>query len=204
MSETIHTVEKDLTFMRSLVEGDDRLPPLFGVLYAIGGLIYGVEAIVGWLQAIGSVNLSPAQSGWLSLSFTVLFCVVLTSIVWFYRDAPRGGVSARTFSAGFAATGFAAVTIVCVVGAASWRFQNPALFLLMPPLVFAVQGTAWFVAFMVRRRASLLLVALGWFAAAVGLGALIGRPSYALLVGTGLLLLMVVPGVAIMLRNRAA
>jgi hypothetical protein len=47
-------------------------------------------------------------------------------------------------------------------------------------------------------------VALGWFVAAVGLGPLMGTPGYGLLIGIGLLLLMVVPGAAIMLRDRAS
>jgi hypothetical protein len=67
--------------------------------------------------------------------------------------------------------------------------------------VAVVQGFAWYVAYMIRKRPWLAVTSVGWYATAVGLAWLISVgnvAAYVLLMGCALLLLMAVPGAAMM------
>ena len=76
------------------------------------------------------------------------------------------------------------------------------IWLLYPCLVFIIQGAAWGVAYALRRRAWLGLVALGWSAAAVVMAFFIGSPTYALIASLSMFVLMFAPGAAMLLLSR--
>jgi hypothetical protein len=71
--------------------------------------------------------------------------------------------------------------------------------LLYPCCVFVLQGLAWLIAYCVRLKPWLALVAAGWFVTAVAMALLVDRPGYFILAaGLGLWACMIVPGAVIL------
>jgi uncharacterized protein (DUF1684 family) len=68
----------------------------------------------------------------------------------------------------------------------------------------ALQGMAWMVAWSLRRRGWMGLVALGWFATAIGMALSIpSMAGYIAVLGAGTVLFMLIPG-ALMMRQTGA
>ncbi len=204
MSGDSQSVHDDLAFMRSVVEaGNSRTAMAGGFIFFAGGLIYGLQCLVQWLGLIGILPLS--QTGWLvtGLGPTAIFLIVLGWFVWRTRGMIQPRVQ-RAINAAFAAAGTTNVAILIVVGTLAARKDSGEIWELYPCVVFALQGAAWLVAFMLRRRTWLLAVALGWFASAILLGFLIGTTTFVLVAALALLGLMALPGLVMMrLAQRA-
>jgi hypothetical protein len=97
--------------------------------------------------------------------------------------------------------GLANLVLSGVFGLVAWQLGSETIWLLYPVTTCVLLGLAWFVAYMVRKRAWLASVSGGWFVTAVSLGLLVGRgdlSSYVLLLGLALLVLMALPGWAMM------
>lgn len=197
------TAESDLAFMKALVEGDHKVPEAFGSIYAMSGLVYSISVVLGFLQMVHITNFSPDVESAAQISVTVLFLILLAVMLRRFRDSKFAGVTARTFAAGFAGVGCAAITMVGVLLGASWRLHNPMIFEIMPAAAFALQGAAWMVAYIVRQRPWFGIVAFGWFAAAIGVSVTLNTPALLLVVGFALVFLMFIPGVLIVRAARA-
>jgi len=204
MSSTPQSVKDDLAFMRSLVEAGDRIQGLFGEIYAAAGVCYGVQMI---LYAAQSVAWLPAAAGWsltIGLAPNAAFFAVLAFVIWRHRHAPPMRGMWRAIAAVFGCIGLANLALVAVIGSVAVRQHSMTTWLIYPCAVFVLQGAAWLVAFVLLRRAWLAVVAVGWFAAAIVMVALIQATTWFLVVaGIGFGLLMVVPG-AVMIRRASA
>lgn len=204
MSDDGQSMRDDLAFMRAVVEaGNSRTAMAGGEAFVAGGLIYGAQCFVQWLGASGTVELS--KLGWLlsSLGPTVIFLAWLGWFIWRTQGLvqPR---AQQAINAAFAAAGSANLALVIVVGMFAARENSMEIWELYPCFVFAMQGAAWLVAYMLRKRLWLLAVALGWFAATVLLGAFIGSTTYILIAALSLLVLMALPGYVMIRLARAA
>jgi len=198
MSTEMHehgNVGDDLAFLRALAEGGGESQRSTGAGLVAGGALYGLQCFVFSAQGYGLVSLGDTASGVVGFGITVVFLVVLAFIVWRNRDAQEGGVVARALSAAFGSAGAATLAMLCVFGYTALRDKSLATWLLYPCAVFALQGAAWMVAWMLRRRAWLGIVAFGWLGSAIVLSWTISTPPlYALVAGIALVLFMAVPG----------
>jgi hypothetical protein len=109
-------------------------------------------------------------------------------------------VAARALQAAFAAAGTATLAMLCIFANVALREQSIKIWLLYPCAVFALQGAAWMVAWLLQRRTWLGAVALGWMVSAVTMSFLIDSPAYVFVAGVALLAFMAVPG-AVMMRG---
>jgi len=204
MSDVLRNTESDLAFMKALVEGDHRVPEGFGAIYAMTGLVYGLEVLAGSFQVNGAAGHTSLNWSLIHIGFSVAYVVVLAIMTRIYRSSTGGsGVTARTFGAIFGAVGSAMLTVVVILALTSWRMEDWYPVLAIPAIGCAMQGAAWFAAYWVRRQSWLGLIAAGWFAAAIGVSLTIPTPAFLLIMGAAFLLLMVVPGIAIMRNARA-
>jgi hypothetical protein len=199
---TTASFEDDLSFLRGLVQSNGNHQALFGELYMAAGLTYGLQTLGHWAQALGVLSLSPYQGLALATGPTALFLAYLGWALWRSRRSPIGGVTNRAVNAAFGAAGFANLIMAAVVGMLAIREGSLTIWLLYPCLVFIIQGAAWGVAYALRRRAWLGLVALGWSAAAVVMAFFIGSPTYALIASLSMFVLMFAPGAAMLLLSR--
>ena len=199
MNSESHSVGEDLAFLRTLAEGGGESQRGTGGALVLGGLLYGFQCFVSGAQAYGWIHLSDVYMTALSVGVTVVFLIAFSWMSWRGRKASRGGVVARALTAAFASAGTATLSMLCVFASVALREKSITIWLIYPCAVFALQGAAWMVAWMLRRRAWLGVVALGWLVSAVALSWTIVTPLYPMVAGVALVLFMAVPG-AIMMR----
>jgi hypothetical protein len=189
--------QADLAFLRSLVASGDGIQRPLGEAYLAAGLCYGAEFVLTGAQAAGLIPSDPFWSLLLGFGPTVAFAIALTFIIIASRR--RGGVAdgptARAIAAVFGAIGLTNLVLVAIIGSVAWRMQSLTVWLIYPCAVYALQGAAWLVAYMVRRRGWLLLVSTGWFVSSLAMAWFIqSRPGFVVAAGVGILACMVAPG----------
>jgi hypothetical protein len=199
------SAEADLAFMRALVDGG-REPALMDgpSIYLLAGLLYGVQCFYHVVELVTPIR----WPGPLSLAVTL--AVNITFFAWMTVVAVRakgrgkaGSATGRAINAMFNATGLANVGLIIVFALNStWR-DDFSFFLLYPATVFILQGAAWYVAFLMRRRTWMALTALGWFVSGTALGLLLTDiTAYLIICGSALLLFMALPGWIMMRQQR--
>jgi hypothetical protein len=141
------------------------------------------------------------------VAVTATFLVVLGVVIWRDRKTTSRTVGTRALNAAFAGAGLANLVLCSVFGFVAWRERSPTVWLLYPVTTSVLLAAAWYVAWMIRRRAWLAGVSVGWFATAAGLGGLVSTgdvASYILLLAVALLVLMALPGAVMMRHGRTA
>jgi hypothetical protein len=193
----------DLAFMRALVEEGSRSRMAGGSAFLAGGLLYGLQCLVQWAQLVGLVHLPDRVMVAFVFGVTGLFLLILALVLWRDRKTGQRGVGTRALNAAFGGAGTANLVLVVSFAVVALRERSHMIWLLYPATLCVVLGSAWYVAFMVRRRLWLLLVCLGWYAAAIGLALLTNRvEGYVLVLAAALLLLMALPGAVMMHQAR--
>lgn len=200
MTSDLDTARDDLAFMRALVQSGDDGQKQFGETYFAAGLIYGGEMLMHAAQARGWLPGTDLPALAIGLGPTVLFLVVMGFILARHRRLRPSGVVGRAIGSAFGAAGMSNLALIAVIGAVAWREHSATTWLIYPCAVFVLQGAAWLVAALMRRRAWMGLVALGWFASAIAMAINVQAPAYyVLFAGLGLLGCMLAPG-AVMMR----
>lgn len=202
MNDT-HSPQSDLAFLKALVEEGSRTKMTGGAAFLAGGLLYGFQCLVQWAQAVGLTHFSGGFMLVFVIAITVSFLIILGIVVWRERGVGQRAASMRALNAAFGGAGLANLVLCSVFAVVALRERSQTIWLLYPVTLSVVFGAAWYVAFMMRRRAWLGLVSLGWYATAVALGLLVSAgevTTYVLAVAIALLLLMAVPG-AVMMRS---
>lgn len=196
-TEETRRAEEDLAFLRELVQGGSGVQRTTGQVFVAAGLIYGLQTLGHWLQATGALVLNGLAGLALALGPTVVFLAYLTWMLTRKRP-PRRSSTAKAFDAAFGAVGLTNAVLICIFAPAAVMKGSLETWLYYPAVVYALQGTGWLIAWTLRKRWWMGLTALGWFATAVALGALIGSPQYVLVAAAGLIVLMIGPGLALM------
>lgn len=196
---TPSSLEDDLAFMKGLADGaaGRGQQALFGKLYFSAGLIYGAQVVAQGADMAGAINL-PFDNQWLAVPTNLVFLSYLAWEIWKNRRLGGGTMTSRGINAAFAAVGAANIAVVAILLVGAWRLQEPLVGVLIPCVIFALQGAAWFVAYLLRRRLWLLGVAMGWMGTAIAMAWHVGTHTVVILIGVGILLWMAVPGFVMM------
>lgn len=189
------TAQDDLAFLRALVQSGGGLQKPFGEIYLAGGLCYGAQLLLSMLNSGALWPVTPAASLAIGFGPTVVFCAILALILWRNRAMSPPTGQNKAIAQVFRCLGLTNLAFVVVIGAAAWREASFATWLIYPCCVFVLQGAAWMIAHTLRRRAWMLLVALGWFASGAAMAMFIDDiGAYILFAGAGLMLCMALPG----------
>jgi hypothetical protein len=204
MTADAESFREDLAFMRALVEAGDSQQRSFGEGYLAAGLIYGAQMLLHAGQFLGLI--SPA-SPWplvVGIGPTLIYIPILLWIIRRQGTARPNSVG-RAVALAFSVIGIANLALVCVIGSVAWREQSLTTWLIYPCAVYVLQGAGWLFAWLLRRRTWLVLVAVGWFAAAIVMAASVGSIGlYVLVAGLGIWLCMALPGWALVRSARRA
>jgi hypothetical protein len=187
----------DLAFIKALIAPDDHWQRQFGKLYAAAGACYSVQMLghIGQLLNLVPGNEIVAQTvGW---GPSAVFLILLFWII--RRDGPqRGGATSRAVGAVFAAVGLTNLALCASIGSVALRHHSLTIWLIYPCVVMILQGLAWLVAFMLRRRAWLGVVAIGWFCVGVAMAIFIDNMvGFVSAATVGIVCFMLVPGLYI-------
>jgi hypothetical protein len=198
MATDLETARDDLAYMRSLVSGTGAMQSTIGEAFVWAGSLYGGQCILHWLQTLDLAPSEGLAALAISLLPTIVFCGVLTWIIWKDRKTKATGVAARALGAVFQGAGLANLVMAFVFAYGAGQAESFGLWLYHPIVVCMFQGVAWFVAWAILRHAWLGLVAAGWFATTVALGVAVFADvgTYLLILGVALILLMAIPGYA--------
>lgn len=204
------TAEADLAYLRRIVDGGPgRGQVPMGVLFLAGGLLYGFQCLFHLGQSAGLIRIPDVAS----LIFVVSVTLVMLAVVaWAVRYDRKSGLKSnagstvsRAMNGAFSATGAANLAIIVVFGVGAVRDNDFAVWLYYPAIVFAFQATAWYVAWTLKRKPWMGMVALGHWSTAVALGLLVREPvAYTCVAAAALFLLFALPGVIILREARAA
>jgi hypothetical protein len=202
MTAKIRSAQDDLAYMRTVVEQGGRPRMAGALIYMAAGLIYGTETLVHWGQSIGLVQLSERATLAFVAGCSTLF--VLVMIVLIARDkkwaASSTATGSRALNAAFGGAGLANIALMVIFGVNAWRQHDMLIWMLYPCVVFALQGAAWYVAFMLRWKVWMLAVSLGCLATSIVMGLMIHSPTFNLVGALACFAWLAVPG-AIMARD---
>jgi hypothetical protein len=198
------SAREDLAYLRSLVQGGGEDRWQVGEGYLAAGLCYGGQVLAYVVQDVLGL---PPRNGPTDLLLgagpTVLFIAILIWMIRRNRTPRSGSVAQRAVGAVFASVGLANLVLVAIIGSVSAREHSQLIFFIYPCVVFVLQGMAWLVMGLVRRRGTAALMALGWFAVAGLMAAVIeDTTQYMGALALGLIGLMAIPGAVMMLRAR--
>lgn len=196
MASDVQTARDDLAFMRGLVGGTGPTQAIIGECFFWAGLIFGSQCFLHWLQVL---NVAPSEGpaalaiAWIP---TILFCGILTVIIWKNRKTKVTGVAARALGAVFQGAGLANLVMAFVFAYGASKAESFGLWLYHPIVVCMFQGVAWFVAWVILRRTWLGFAAAGWFVTTVALGVAVYASigAYLLILSIALIVLMAIPG----------
>ncbi len=201
MTAKTQSAQDDLAYMRTVVEQGGRPRMAGALIYMAAGLIYGTETLVHWGQSINLIRLSESATLTFVAACTLLFVLVMGVLI--VRDKTRGvgaGTGSRALNAAFGGAGLANIALMAIFGVNAWRQHDFMIWMLYPCVVFALQGAAWYVAFMLRWKIWMLTVSLGCLATSVVMGLVIGTPTFNLVAALACFAWLAVPG-AIMARD---
>ncbi|BCW87377.1 hypothetical protein sos41_05060 [Alphaproteobacteria bacterium SO-S41] len=205
MATTTPTAEDDLAYLRALVAQGRRAPLTGGSIFVATGAIYGLQSLIYWAELRGLIAIPQSVHHVLGLGPTVLFVALLTWVLWRDRGQGPTGLAARAMTAAFTAIGITNLVMAAIFAPAALRAGSMDVWLFFPAVVFVLQGTAWLVASMIRRRVWMAAVSGGWFVSGVALGLAIGDlANYVLIVALAMGLFMVLPGLKLVRDARAA
>lgn len=194
----VDDAREDLAFIRALVAPEDNWQRQFGRVYAAAGACYSVQMLMHIGQFLGVMpdgGLGAEAIGW---GPTVVF---LGLLIWITRRGRMqvAGTTSRAVGAVFASVGLANLALCLSIGSVALRTHSQTIWLIYPIVVMVLQGLAWMVAFMLRRRAWLGVVAGGWFAVGVAMAIFIENLAGFVAAATvGIVCFMLVPGLHLM------
>lgn len=197
MNAEAENAQKDLAFLKALVNEGPKAQATAGHVFMVAGICYGLQCVLYWLQI--TFNLAWPPLAFLLVGFgpVAIFTAFILWMLWRGRKDSQHGVATRAMNAAFGGAGLANLAMCVVFGYVSSSEKNFLIWLLYPPVTAALQGACWYVAYMIRKKLWLGAVSAGWFATAMALGFLIrDTANYLLLLGIALFVLMVAPGYA--------
>jgi hypothetical protein len=206
MTVKAQTAQDDLAYMRTLVEQGGRPRMAGALIYMAAGLIYGTQTLILWGPAAGLFQMSGQATWAVIIGASALFVAVMIWLSARERKTTQASVStgARALNAAFGGAGLANIALVAIFGVNAWRQQDYRIWELYPCVVFVLQGAAWFVAFVLRRKAWMLTVSLGCLATATVMGLLVGTSTFVLVAALACFAWLAAPGAILARAARRA
>jgi len=194
----------DLAFIKALVAPEDRWQTQFGQIYFAAGVCYSVQMLGHIGQFLGVAPSDGPMAQVIGWGPTVVFLAVMIWIIRRGKEQASGAVS-RAVGAVFAAVGLSNLALCLSIGSVALRLHSQTIWLIYPCVVMVLQGLAWMVAYMLRRRPWLGVVAVGWFAVGIAMAVCIeNMVGFVAAATVGIVCFMLLPGFYLMRQERGA
>lgn len=197
---TPSSVQDDLAFLRAITDSGvaRRHQAIFGRIYFGAGVIYGVQIALSIATNAGLFKL-PGGDFALSMAANGLFLVWMIWELWKNRGVGEGTMTNKAINAAFAAIGTANLAVCAILFVGAARLNEPMVSVMIPCVIFALQGAAWFVAYILRRRLWLGALAAGWMAVGIAMAMSLGDTlTFLSLIAVGVVFCMALPGYVMM------
>jgi len=207
MSEQIDTLKDDIAFMRAMAQDGQRGPVIGGAALVSAGVIFSIATLVCWAMAIGLIQGSNTWVLGVWVAAMLVHMTVISILVGRWRRSGHSGAVAgaanRAFRWAWSGCGWAIAAIFGGSILTAWRTQNWMVFETFPTIILALYGSAWMISAMMSERRWMRWVAIGSFAAAIGMALLPNVAAAYLAFAAALLLLAAAPGFVLMREERA-
>ena len=168
MTRDTQTIHDDIAYMRALAHEGRHAPLLAGPVLVAAAVIFGAANLGQWAILSGLVTVNPWAVLWLWIAASVVFGVVLTTLIRRMKGKPGFGSSGnRAVGAAWKGVGYGIfvswlglVALTVKSGDASWM-------MVMPTIVLVAYGSAWTVGAAMTRARWMTMTALASHAGAV-------------------------------------
>lgn len=190
----------DIAFMRALAEDGRKSPLAGGAILVAAGAIFGGTALAVWYGRTQALF----TEGWMYPAVWSGALAIFLIALRLLDRGPRAATAAnRAMGIAWTGAGWAIGFVVLSLMVAASRLGDWRLMGVVPSVILAIYGAAWFLAAAVSRTRWLFGVAFGAFAAAlVTAWFATDAITVNLVYAAALLLLMVVPGLVLMRQAR--
>lgn len=199
MTNDVDQARLNLAYLRELVEDSRPLLRPTGQLFAIAGVVHAISALRFLAIDLHWIDWPPVLEPLLGIDAVAIQILATVAIV--RRPAINhlgdGGLTRRVIRGAVNALGWALGTAVLALAVAARRSDQPELLAIGVPLVlFALASATWQVISMTYRNASARAAAIASAASAVAVGIAAGEVWAPLVVASGLLASLALPGLA--------
>ena len=201
MSEQTDSLKDDIAFMRAMAQEGRRGPMIGGASLVSAGVIFSIATLVCWAMAEGLI---AAQDSWFLGVWTVAMAVhlgVMAILVGRWRRMGHSGATGaanRAFRWAWSACGWSIGVIFAGSVLTAWRIHSWMVFASFPTIILALYGAAWSVSAALSDRKWMRWVAIGSFAAVLGMALAPDAGAGYLAFAGALILLAAAPGYVLM------
>jgi len=198
MTGDVQQAKDDIAFIKGFLGGNAQAPVAVGHFYLLAGIVASLYALRQFLLDMDwqLPAFLTAYRPWDTLGLFLIGFGITSSVMWrqgqWVPDDPKHlNPAARAALAAWAAVSFAVI-----VGAFSlWLASGVEALPVAGMILFAVcYSTGWTVTYSVHQVGWHRLVAWGFVAWALAIGALAGSPWLSMVLALGLILLFALPG----------
>lgn len=192
------SAEENLAFVREILEGSAPRSRTVGAILLVAGAVFGAQYLVQWGYATGRLTLNPLVYRLVTLTPLLAFPVFAGVCAWIGRTGQSCTIAARAYDSGFTAAGLAAACITAIIWFTAWSRQDAWIWNMYTPIVLAVLGGSWYLAYRLRRRAWYAAVSAASFVGSLILPFLADGPEFLLWSGIAMIVLFGGPGAALL------
>ncbi len=205
MNEQLSALEQDIGFLKALAVEGRSTPFVGGSILVAAGLIFGTASLAQWAVTTGHI---PNFGGW---TFPAIWVAAMAAFfvglfVALRRLGPKkaSDTANRAFGVAWSGAGWTIFCMFVCAAIIAWRTHSDATMMLMPSIVLSLYGLCWTVAASMSRRRWLWACAWGSYVAAVTVAVFSSQNGVYLIFAAALVLLVAIPGAALVRRARAA
>jgi len=193
---TEDSLRSDISFMKSIVTEGGRPFARDAAVLVATGLVWGLASLTAWAYYRGLVAPPrPVMQGMLGGTLPLIIAISML----LRRNLPQrpAGAASRGLSATWSALCLTFIVTLLALIAATAATKDHAIPRLIPAMMFAFYGAGWSAAYVVVRKSINGVIAIGCFAFTIASGVLVASPELWFVHGVGLLLFVVLPGLAV-------
>ena len=194
MTDTTHTAEENLAFLRRLAHAGQEAPLMAGPYLVAGGAWFGAASLVQWPLLRDLIGLSFGQATFAWLVAAVGFAVHLALLIRQDRHRVENAAN-RVVNAAWMGVGLGIFAFWLGVAAMAWQRSDGFVMNTIILQVLTVYGIAWIIAAAATGQGWMKANAFFALLTVPVLGAFVGTGHEYLVYAIALVLTAVVPGV---------
>lgn len=203
MSE-LSRLKADIDFVKTLAVEGGRVPLNGGFPLFLAGLIFGIAALLHYLDAISIAPFSSLSS--LTTWGGAMLIYALLGIAWGIKNRVALSVQGnknRVVGAVWGGVGFSIFIFSVTLAILSYRLQNSQLGVFMMPVVLVLYGLGWIVTAEVSAQRWMTWIGVGCFVMTLLIAWLSLRPEQLLIYALALVGSALIPGWLLMSKEKA-